>query len=209
MKRVILSIGIFICSSILQAQNVFTTQGAQLTDASGKPFVIVGMNNPHIWFGERAYQALDEIATTRANTVRIVWNTRGQADQLERIISRCISLKMIPMVELHNVTGNSSGQRLLDMANYYTREDIKSVLMHHQRYLLINIANEWGGHEVTTQQWLQSYRAVIERMRESGYKTTLVIDAPVWGQNIHPILEGGMKLYVFSLRPRCRANHFA
>lgn len=176
------------------AQGEFTTQGTQLIDATGQPFVIKGINNPHAWFGERAFQALADIAATRANTVRIVWNTRGRADQLERIIEQCIALKMIPMVELHDVTGSSSGERLLDMARYYTRDDVKDVLMRQQRYLLINIANEWGDHHVTTCQWMQSYQAVIAAMREAGYKTTLVIDAPGWGQNIHPILEGGKEL---------------
>lgn len=181
-------------ASILQAQETFTTSGAQLTDATGQPFVIMGINNPHAWFGERAYQTLDDIASTRANTVRIVWNTRGRADHLERIISRCIALKMIPMVELHDVTGNSSAQRLLDMAAYYCRDDVKAVLMRHQRYLLINIANEWGEHSVTTLHWLDSYSAAVTEMRKAGYKTTLVVDAPGWGQNIQPILEGGRQL---------------
>lgn len=115
MKRLFLSMVAVLTAFILQAQETFTTSGVQLTDATGQPFIIVGMNNPHAWFGEQAYLALDDIASTHANTVRIVWNTRGRADDLERIISRCIDLKMVPMVELHDVTGNSSGQRLLDM----------------------------------------------------------------------------------------------
>lgn len=194
MKRLFISIFLTMCFCILQAQNVFTTRGTQLIDATGQPFIIVGMNNPHAWFGERAYEALDEIAAIRANTVRIVWNTRGRADQLDRIIKRCVALKMVPMVELHDVTGNSSGQRLLDMTNYYSREDVKAVLMRHQRYLLINIANEWGKHDVTTQHWLQSYTDAVAAMRKAGFTTTLVIDAPGWGQNIQPILEGGQEL---------------
>ncbi|MCR4914790.1 MAG: glycoside hydrolase family 5 protein, partial [Prevotella sp.] len=52
------------------AQGRFTTQGTQLIDATGQPFVIKGINNPHAWFGERAFQALADIAATRANTVR-------------------------------------------------------------------------------------------------------------------------------------------
>lgn len=194
MKRLFLSMVAVLTAFILQAQETFTTSGVQLKDATGQPFIIVGMNNPHAWFGERAYQALDDIASTHANTVRIVWNTRGRADDLERIISRCIDLKMIPMVELHDVTGNSSGQRLLDMVGYYSRDDVKTVLMRHQRYLLINIANEWGEHHVTTQHWQDCYQAAVAEMRKAGFKTTLVIDAPGWGQNIQPILEGGRQL---------------
>ena len=191
---VILSLLLSMLACGIYAQEGFTTRGTQLIDASGHPFVIAGINNPHAWFGERAYGALDDIAATQANTVRIVWQVNGQADELERIIERCIALKMIPMVELHDVTGNTSGERLLDMARYYIRDDVRAVLMRHQRFLLINIANEWGDHRVTTQQWVQSYRAAVAAMREVGFVTTLVVDAPGWGQNIQPILEGGDEL---------------
>lgn len=153
MKRLFISTVLTLCFGISLAQGVFTTRDAQLIDASGQPFVIAGINNPHAWFGERAYQALDDIAATQANTVRIVWNTRGKANQLERIIKRCIA-----------------------------------------RYLLINIANEWGEHDVTTEHWLQSYSDAVAAMRKAGFTTTLVVDAPGWGQNIRPILEGGRQL---------------
>ena len=178
----------------VHAQDGFTTQGPQLKDATGHPFIIAGINNPHAWFRDKAYQALDYIAATGANTVRIVWQTRGQLEELERVITRCIALKMIPMVELHDVTGNASGERLLDMARYYCRDDVKAMLMRHQRYLLINIANEWGSHKVTAKHWLQSYTDAVNLMRETGYTTTLVVDAPGWGQNIQPILKKGREL---------------
>ena len=194
MNRLIICIAAALCMISTHTQAQFTTKRTQLMDAAGHAFVIAGINNPHAWFGERAYQALDDIAATKANTVRIVWNTRGRADQLERIVERCIALKMVPMVELHDVTGNSSAERLLDMAHYYTRDDVKAVLMRHERYLLINIANEWGDHHATAQHWQESYGAAITEMRTAGYKTTLVVDAPGWGQNIQPILEAGRTL---------------
>lgn len=31
-------------------------------------------------------------------------------------------------------------------------------------------------------------------MRKAGFTTTLVVDAPGWGQNIRPVLEGGRQL---------------
>lgn len=194
MKTILLTIFMAFFAIGGYAQEGFRTQDTQLIDATGHPFIIAGVNNPHAWFRERAYQALDDIAVTGANTVRIVWQTRGQVDNLERVIRKCIALKMIPMVELHDVTGNASGERLLDMARYYCRDDVKAMLMQYQRYLLINIANEWGSHKVTTQYWLQSYTDAVAMMREAGYKTTLVVDAPGWGQNIKPILKRGREL---------------
>lgn len=194
MKTILLTILMTILGVEGHAQEYFHVQKTQLIDAAGQPFIIAGVNNPHAWLGEKAYQALDDIAATGANTLRIVWHTRGQAAELERVIERCIALKMIPMVELHDVTGNSSGERLLDMARYYAREDVKTVLMRYERFLLINIANEWGAHRVTTKHWQKCYEKAIALLREAGFKTTLVVDAPGWGQNILPILKGGQQL---------------
>ncbi len=194
MKYTFLAVLILLSTLVSHAQEGFSTRGAQLIDATGWPFIIAGINNPHAWFGERAYQALDDIAATNANTVRIVWQTRRSPAELERVIERCVSLKMVPMVELHDVTGNASGDRLLDMARYYVRDDVRTVLLRHQRCLLINIANEWGNHHVKTSYWRESYGKAIALIRDAGITTTLVVDAPGWGQNIRPILEAGQQL---------------
>lgn len=180
----------------LAAQNsgTFTTRGGELIDAEGNAFIIRGINNAHIWFGDKAYDALDAIESTGANTVRIVWKTTGDDAELERIICRCIDLKMVPMVELHDVTGNKSGVRLVDMAKWYAEPDRVAMLRKYERYLLINIANEWGSHEVKTLLWLSSYTSAVHLMREAGYTGTLVVDAPGWGQNITPIIEAGQSL---------------
>ena len=55
-----------------------TTSGTKLIDATGHTFVIKGINNPHAWFGEKAFKALDDIAETKANALRIVWQTKGR-----------------------------------------------------------------------------------------------------------------------------------
>lgn len=174
--------------------NAFSTDKSRLIDANGQVFVIRGMNNPHAWFGEKAYKALDDIQATGCNTVRIVWNTRGNDADLERIIRRCIELEMIPMVELHDVTGNKSGERLTDMARWYAEPDRAEMLLKYERFLLLNIANEWGDHKTKAEYWLASYTQCIDIMRKAGYATTLVVDAPGWGQNIDPITECGQRL---------------
>lgn len=174
--------------------SVFSTAKSKLIDASGQVFVIRGINNPHAWFGEKAYNALDDIQATGCNTVRIVWNTKGNDADLERIIKRCIELEMIPMVELHDITGNKSGDRLAEMASWYSVPHRVEMLKKYEKYLLLNIANEWGDHKTKAEYWMTSYATCVDIMRMSGYATTLVIDAPGWGQNIDPIVECGQKL---------------
>ncbi len=193
-KSIFITTLLMILSTSVLAKDYFTTKRDRLIDAGGKTFVIKGVNNPHAWFGNRAYDALDYIADINSNCVRIVWQTRGSVQELERIIKRCIELEMIPMVELHDVTGNPSKERLVDMAEYYAREDVSSMLKLYEKYLLINIANEWGDHAVTTEHWLDSYTEAVKVLRDAGYKTTIVVDSPGWGQNINPILEAGKEL---------------
>lgn len=172
----------------------FTTRNNKLIDADGKTFVIRGINNPHAWFGQRAYDALDEISSVGSNTVRIVWQTRGNDQELERIIKRCIELRMIPMVELHDVTGSPSKERLTAMAEWYSKPERVSMLKQYERYLLLNIANEWGDHQVSSDHWLDSYAEAVNIMRNAGYLLTIVVDAPGWGQNITPFIERGNDL---------------
>jgi mannan endo-1,4-beta-mannosidase len=172
----------------------FTVSGTKLLDANGKEFIIRGVNNPHSWYQSKAYKALDRIAGLNVNTIRIVWQTKGDSKELEKIITRCIKLEMIPMVELHDATGNNTTEKLVEMAEYYTRSDVKEVLLKFNRYILINIANEWGDYFVTTEHWKTSYKQTLDTLRKAGYKTTIVIDAPNWGQNLNPVLECGNEL---------------
>jgi mannan endo-1,4-beta-mannosidase len=172
----------------------FTVSGTRLLDANGKDFVIRGVNNPHIWFSAKANKALITLSDLNANTIRIIWETKGSPGKLKKTLKKCIELKMIPMVELHDATGDSSTEKLMQMVAYYTGTRVKNVLLPFEKYLLINIANEWGDHNVTSDHWKASYIKVVAAMRNAGYKTTLVIDAPGWGQKLEPVLQCGKEL---------------
>lgn len=185
---------LFLMTSMAVWAQGFTTAKSKLIDAEGQVFLIRGMNNPHVWFGEKAYQALDDIQAVGCNTIRIVWETKGKDSDLERIIQRCIELEMIPMVELHDVTGNTSGERLAEMASWYAEPERAKMLQKYERYLLLNIANEWGSNKTKADYWKTSYTQCIDIMRKAGYLTTLVIDGPGWGQNMDPIIECGQQL---------------
>lgn len=175
----------------------FTVAGAKLMDANNNDFVIRGVNNPHAWFTRKANKALELLSEMNVNTVRIVWETKGKPGKLEKSIEKCIALGMIPMVELHNATGDSTSEKLMEMVNYYTSSRVKEALMPYEKYLLLNIANEWGNHRVTADHWKTTYTQAIESLRSAGYKCTIVIDAPGWGQNIDPIIQYGNDLLKF------------
>jgi hypothetical protein len=171
----------------------FFVANGNLYDKFGNAFVIRGVNNPHIWFDAAnqylAYQALDQIAALGANTIRIVWMTTGSPSNLARVIRRVVELRMVPMVELHDVTGGTLNQELARMVDFYVRPDVKDVLLAYESFLLVNIANEWSGTD-----FRNGYLAAITQLRAAGINHTLVIDSNAFGQNADTIFADGRPL---------------
>jgi mannan endo-1,4-beta-mannosidase len=169
----------------------FTVSGKSLRDANGSNFIPVGINNPHIWFDSQAYSALDNLAAKHANCIRIVWQRSGSATRLDQIISRCEALKMVPIVELHDGTGSDNPADVNTNAQWYVTN--RSVFINHQRTVLINIINEWGNTASDT-AWRDAYKTAITTLRNAGIVTTLVCDAPGWGQRASAPLTYGQDL---------------
>lgn len=167
----------------------FFVSNGRLYDANGNDFVIRGINHGHYWFRNELDTAFGAIANTGANTIRIVWESEGTAGELETAVQRAIDLELIPMVELHDVTGSNSQSDLLNMARYYTGAQVLAVLQRFERHLLVNIANEWSGED-----WLGGYQAAVAEMRDAGINHTLVIDANGWGQESATVLRDGQAL---------------
>jgi mannan endo-1,4-beta-mannosidase len=172
----------------------FTVSGTKLTDANGNEFVIRGVNNPHVWYQKQSLDALNRIAELRANCIRIVWQTYGRPGQLDTVLNRCVELEMIPMIELHDATGNPKAEKLLETVSYFKKPEVRSVLLKYEKYVLINLANEWGDYFITPEYWKISYMQAIKLLRNAGIKSTLVIDGPAWGQKIQPILKYGKEM---------------
>jgi mannan endo-1,4-beta-mannosidase len=199
-RTIIISICFFTlhCISTMNTYSQgFTVSGTKLLDANGNEFIIRGVNNPHSWYLSKSVESLDLIASYNVNCIRIVWQSDDEVKKLEKIIKSCIKLQMIPMVELHNATGNNATGKLLELTAYYARNDVKEMLFKYKKYILINIANEWGDYFMTGDQWKDDYKLAVDYLRKAGYETTLVIDAPNWGQKIEPIFDYGKELLEF------------
>jgi len=153
-----------------------------------------GINHPVAWFQDSALTWLDEIATTDANAVRLVWETtRGPATVIRAAIERSVELGMVPMVEMHDVTGGTDVGDPARMAQYYV-DEMRDILSEFEPYLLVNIANEWGAFQTTDEEWVQAYRQAIAVLRDAGINNTIVIDAPNYGQRGRAIVAQGAAL---------------
>lgn len=174
-------------------RDTFYVSGRFLYSPEGERVVLRGINVMSVVSDPSGVKTLPQIAKTGANVVRMMWMAwGGNGEKLDVLVQNCIANNMIPMLELHDATGK--WDRLDSVVNYWIRPDIKAVLVKHQRYLLLNIANEAGTAEVTNEAFASKYAALVQKMRAAGLKMPLVIDAANWGRNESYLLVNGPRL---------------
>ncbi|CAF0900463.1 unnamed protein product [Didymodactylos carnosus] len=174
-------------------------QGYNLYAANGDLFLIRGVNSQHADYDgydrNYLYDALPSMRDKKFNSVRILWRKDlshsgfKNHSYLERIIKRCIELKMIPIVELHDVTMSSTINDLLSMTEFWI-EHIK-LLIHYRKYIIVNICNEWGSFFTRSTKWSYAYQLIIQQIRQAGYSGVLLIDSPRSGQSARAIRRKG------------------
>ena len=170
-------------------------------DRLGNSVLLRGVNKMSVWDNDDpdGVTTFQEIKKTGANSVRIVWTTTVSSPpvptdpaRLNRLITNAKTNKLIPMIELHDATGNLG--KLNDLVDYWIRPDIVAIVKRHEEYLLLNIGNEVGDERVTSKEFEAAYLNAVARIRGAGIRTPLVIDAPNWGQNLQALNDTAMAL---------------
>jgi mannan endo-1,4-beta-mannosidase len=191
---------LFLISYSSFSQTPHTTlyvNGRSLYTPCGDQILLRGVNKMIIYTGDLALrkQSFAEIRKTGANCTRIVWlaNPTDQVDAtpagLDRNIQDCIDNGMIPMVELHDATGDWS--MLQQMADYWVSPEVVSVVKKHEKYMLLNIGNEVGNETVTNEQFKAGYITAVTKIRTAGIHCPIVIDAAEWGKNLDMLIATG------------------
>lgn len=183
----------FLSSLPAMAADGFYVEDGKLMDANGNQFVMRGLSNAHIWFDKDAFDALTSIAALKANAVRIVWTMNGSASRLDQIMQKCIDLKMIPIPELHDVTGNNDASRLNDCANWWVKPDVKALFNKYRKEAILNIANEWMSMS-NDAAYKSAYINAIAIIRNAGIKNTILVDAGGYGQGYSTVLNTGLEI---------------
>ena len=168
----------------------FFVLGRDLYDRRGVKVLLRGVNKMSVFEqpdDSRGQISFGEIKQTGANTVRIVW--RIATDQgatstatLNALITNAKAVHLIPMIELHDATGEWG--RLNELVDYWTRPAVVSILRRHKAYLLVNIGNEVGNDTVSPADFVAGYTNAVQRLRAAGIHTPLVIDASNWGKDL-------------------------
>ena len=175
------------------AMSGFCVLGRHLYDSLGNKVILRGVNKMSVFDNDDPFGMISfpEIKQTGANTVRIVWAITGDLQPggaatatatLDALITNAKGNHLIPMIELHDATGDWS--RLTDLVAYWTHPAVVAVIQKHQAYLLVNIGNEVGDETVSQADFVAGYSDAILTMRAAGIHAPLVIDAPDWGKNL-------------------------
>ncbi len=192
MKKICLLLPILLFMTGIVFSQGFKISGTQLLDANGNNFVMKGVNVPLAWFVSDVNNNIANIKNnTGANCLRIVVTTSTSDNAWQTCVQNCINNKIVPMVELHDVTGNNSASEVNRMANFWASKASFLTRPEIARYVLINIANEWGDWymsatatgSVSRVTWRDAYSTAVKTIRNAGINTTLVIDAAGYGQD--------------------------
>jgi len=203
MKRIILNL-IIISSLCVLKSNASTTihvSGKYIIGICGDTIVLRGVNYaPFNWGWDFTDDRFAQIALSGANCVRIPWYSSSAAgggaplyDQLQYLdsaIAQCIRYKMIPIIELHDNTCDSSASALITLSNYYLQPSVLAIINNYKSSLIIDVANEalyhnWANNPA---QYLTEYKAtydtIVSHMRNTGITVPIMIDAPDCGSDL-------------------------
>jgi mannan endo-1,4-beta-mannosidase len=136
----------------------FFVLGRDFYDWRGTKVILRGVNKMSVFDNDDplGLVSFPEIKQTGANTVRIVWaitnnlQAGGPATStatLDALIANAKANHLIPMVELHDATGDWS--RLNELVHYWTQPAVVKILQKHKAHLLVNIGNEVGDDTVS------------------------------------------------------------
>jgi mannan endo-1,4-beta-mannosidase len=115
-----------------------------------------------------------------------VYETKGTAAGLDALLTKAEENKMIAMPELHDATGKFDG--VSACVDWWVQPDVVNVIKKHEKWTLLNIANEAGDNAVADATFQSTYQTAITTLRNAGIAVPIVIDATGWGQKVEQLL---------------------
>jgi hypothetical protein len=182
----------------------FYTVGNKIYDANGVQFISRGLNL-NFSNGPATFEGGNPSATppvlpgfmiSGANSVRSLVYGNNSATSITSAaitaqLQQIVSAKQVPILCMYTTpqgvktSGDSNPVTIQDAVAYWV--SIAPTLKTFERYMLLNIANEWGptGNPGSTNTvWQTTYIAAIKTLRAAGINCTLVVDAQGFGQDL-------------------------
>lgn len=188
----------------LPTDGIAIRDGHYLQDPCGNKINLRGVNLGSVYAVGFGARELSEIAKTGANAVRIVlektykdWSDGGAITNLsggtvEGLIKICVSNKMIPVLELHDYTGNSDPTvSVSGAADWWCSSDIRKTLEPYNGSIIINIANEPENGSGDPERLKDAYNAAVKKMRSQKYTCPLMLDSYNWAKDVSFVINYG------------------
>ncbi len=162
-------------------------QDGRLVEASGSDLVLHGINYEYMSYPTRL-EAFAGIKAAGANAVRIPlgighrWPADGVRD-VTRIVAQCRRYRVVCVLDAHDTTGYGQEARaatIPEAVRFWL--GLRDALAGQENYTIIDIANEPFGNG-TTMPWATETAAAIRQLRAAGFRQTLMVDGPGWGQD--------------------------
>ena len=131
-----------------------------LYDASGNEFIPVGANSGVYWQNEaNGIKSFSDMKKAGANCVRIVsvtnnssnsWSWQSSFSKQKACVKASVDNKLIPILEFHDVTcgtgydDDKDDKNLKKCVDYWCTPNLVSLCREYEKYLIVNVANEWG-----------------------------------------------------------------
>jgi len=192
--KIIIALLVVFTSAIVDAQvprpsynsgNGFYVANGKLYDANGVEFRIRGVNRCH-------YDSyIPAISKTHSNAMR--WLVYfDHTDQILGYIQRDnLAQKVIPIPGNWAGTCQNDASYVTSMVDTWVAQVAKWNTI--ERYLILNIANEWGPSNSTV--WRDTYITAIKRLRAAGYTCTLQVTSGGCGQDNEDIHRYGKEVF--------------
>lgn len=166
----------------------FFVVGSKVYDANGREFVMRGTNKTHQDFWAPG------LGKTKSNTTRWIIYFTGDPDRAIRDmtspnIGGTTVHKAVQVPGFWDGTCRSDSSSFEAMVSRWVSWAPK--MQAFERYMVLNIANEWGSNE---DAWRSAYVSAIPRIRAAGYHGLIMVDAPGCGQNGAAIAHHGQAI---------------
>lgn len=173
----------------------FTTNRSRLLDPCGQRVIPRGVNAGIAFPSDSAASKLEDIAKTGANTVRLTFRwqyNQSGPNQVATALQKAAQNRLLAMPALWNTS--SEFEQLPFAVDFWTQPEMVAVLREHEDGILLNLANEAGGHDLSSEAFRQGYSAAILKLRQAGLHMPVVIDTAGYGRDEAYILQNAKAL---------------
>ena len=175
-----------------EAASGLYVQGTNLFDANGNKLVLRGVNISHAWYQGSTLSNIAKARSLGCNSVRIVcadgqrWS-KTEYNTLKNIIETCVENGLICVLEVHDTTDSDSVSSLNAAVSYW--KEMKSLLNQYNKYVIVNIANEWMASWDMGKDWQTGYISAVKQLRSAGITNVLMVDAPGYAQEVNAMYQ--------------------